>query len=113
LLGLIREEDSPVNQLFELKESEGALRSGLSHDREPIGTSVDLPMSDEFKRALEYAEEEAVSLKLKIVGSEHLLLGILRGKDETVSALEKLGLSLEMARQKIRSMHVTRPTGNV
>ena len=46
--------------------------------RETVSTSVDLPLSDECKRVLLYAAEEAERLGHKHIGTEHLLLGLLR-----------------------------------
>jgi len=39
---------------------------------------VDLPLSNECKRVLAYAAEEAERLSHKHIGTEHLLLGLLR-----------------------------------
>jgi hypothetical protein len=41
-------------------------------------TSVDLPISDESRRVLTYAAEEATRLNHRHIGTEHLLLGLLR-----------------------------------
>ncbi|HEY4050960.1 MAG TPA: Clp protease N-terminal domain-containing protein, partial [Acidobacteriaceae bacterium] len=46
--------------------------------REPVSTSVDLPLSNECKRVLAYAGEEAERLGHEHIGTEHLLLGLLR-----------------------------------
>jgi ATP-dependent Clp protease ATP-binding subunit ClpC len=46
--------------------------------REKVSTSVDLPLSHECKRVLAYAAEEAERLNHKHIGTEHLLLGLLR-----------------------------------
>jgi ATP-dependent Clp protease ATP-binding subunit ClpA len=45
------------------------------------GGSVDLPLSDETRRALAYAAEEAGQMSQPRVGPEHLLLGLLREED--------------------------------
>ena len=49
--------------------------------REWISTSVDMPLSDECKRVLAYAAEEAERLSHKHIGIDHLLLGLLREQD--------------------------------
>jgi len=46
--------------------------------REKVSTSVDLPLSNESKRVLAYALEEAERLTNQHIGTEHLLLGLLR-----------------------------------
>ena len=46
--------------------------------REKVSTSVDIPFATETKRALQYTAEEADRLLHTYIGTEHLLLGILR-----------------------------------
>jgi ATP-dependent Clp protease ATP-binding subunit ClpC len=48
--------------------------------REKTSTSADLPLSDESKRVLNFSAEEADRLNDKHIGTEHLLLGLLREK---------------------------------
>ena len=55
-----------------------------------------------FERAFNYAIEEAETQNAKSIGSEHLLLGLLRQPDcPAQKALAALGLTLETAQQKI------------
>ena len=70
--------------------------------REKISTSVDLPVSKECKRVMAYAAEEAERLGHKHIGTEHLLLGLLR--EENCFAQEMLkerGLELEATRESL------------
>src|ERR1051326_159345 len=80
LLGLLRENRPLVSRLLpELREP--IVRKHIeerSPKRAMISTSVDLPLSNESKRVLAYAAEEAERLKHQYIGSEHLLLGLLR-----------------------------------
>ena len=46
--------------------------------RERVSTSVEVPLSQESKRILNFAAEEAERLGHQHVGAEHLLLGVLR-----------------------------------
>jgi ATP-dependent Clp protease ATP-binding subunit ClpA len=46
--------------------------------KQRLDTSVDMPLSNELKRALAYASQEAERLAHRHIGNEHLLLGILR-----------------------------------
>jgi ATP-dependent Clp protease ATP-binding subunit ClpC len=62
--------------------------------REKVSTSVDLPLSNESKRVLAYAAEEAERLQNKHIGTERLLLGLLREKDAFAAQLLKLARSL-------------------
>jgi ATP-dependent Clp protease ATP-binding subunit ClpC len=49
--------------------------------REAVSTSVDIPLSSTAKHVLAYAAEEAEGLGHKHIGTEHLLLGLLREKN--------------------------------
>jgi lipopolysaccharide/colanic/teichoic acid biosynthesis glycosyltransferase len=62
---------------------------GHTKFRETIPASIGLPLSDESKRILLYASEEADALAHKNIGTEHLLLGILR--DQNCCAAQWLG----------------------
>jgi hypothetical protein len=65
-------------------------------------TSVDLPLSNGSKRALAYAAEEAANFSHPHIGTEHLLLGLLRETDGLASQiLTAVGMTLEQARMKI------------
>jgi hypothetical protein len=83
LLGLLRE-DKRLSLLY-LKPPEGyqALRSRIDRehpDRKWTPTNVDLPLSDESKRVLKYAAEEADRLANRHIGTEHLLLALTRAE---------------------------------
>jgi ATP-dependent Clp protease ATP-binding subunit ClpA len=71
--------------------------------REEVSTSVDLPLANEVKRMLAYAAEEAEGLSHHHLGTEHLLLGILR---EPASFAAKLlaenGLTADVYRVEIQ-----------
>jgi hypothetical protein len=61
-----------------------------------------LPQTPRVKRVLEYALEEARSLRHDYVGTEHLLLALLRVPDSTaVQILLSLGLKLEEIRKEV------------
>jgi len=79
LLGIVREDKALTNRF--LRSQVESIRKHIeSHTvvREKTSTSVDLPVSNESKRALAYAAEEAERLADKHIGTEHLLLGLLR-----------------------------------
>lgn len=64
-----------------------------------------LPLTPSAGKVLEYAREEARVLGHNYVGSEHLLLGMLRN-DETVACqvLQNLGMRLEDVREELISL---------
>jgi ATP-dependent Clp protease ATP-binding subunit ClpC len=106
LLGLIREGKGLTSRLF--------ARSHLSIDgirkeiegrtvlREKVSTSVEIPFSAETKHVLQFAAEEADRLLHNYIGTEHLLLGILR-EDRSVAAviLAERGMRLNTIRDDI------------
>jgi len=70
---------------------------------EPIKGPHDLPLSGIGKRALSYAAAEADQFSSKHIGTEHLLLGLLR--EETCFAAEFLqehGVRLESVREELK-----------
>ena len=61
---------------------------------------MDHPLSNESKRVLAYAAEEAERFGHKLIGSEHLLLGLLSEKGALAAhLLNSLGLSLDRGRE--------------
>ena len=70
--------------------------------REKVSTSVDLRLSNECKRVLAYAAEEAERLSHKHIGTEHLLLGLLREeKCFAAEILHERGLRLVAIREEL------------
>src|SRR6187399_504957 len=105
LLGLIREDKNLTSRfLLDSFSIEGIVKEikGRSPIREKVSRAVDLPLSGECKRILAYAAEEAEALNHRHIGTEHLLLGILR--EETCLAgrmLHGRGLRLDAIRKEL------------
>ena len=105
LLGLIREDKNLTNRFLRNSPPIEGIRKeieGRTMIREKVSTSIDLPLSNECKRILGYAGEEADRLNHRHIGTEHLLLGILR--EEKCLAGEILfsrGLRLETLREEL------------
>lgn len=59
--------------------------------------------SEEAKRALALAETEAVDLGYAFIGTEHLLLGILATGGRVASILNKVGITLQDARDAVET----------
>jgi ATP-dependent Clp protease ATP-binding subunit ClpC len=82
LLGVLREGEETVTELFRrfhVKPEE--IRREIEGERvfvERISSTAELPLSEESKKVLAYAAHEAESMLHSAVGSEHLLVGILR-----------------------------------
>jgi len=82
LLGILREGEESVAELFRrfhVKPEE--VRREIEGERvfvERISSTAELPLSEESKKILAYAAHEAESMLHGSVGSEHLLVGVLR-----------------------------------
>src|SRR5882724_8430192 len=73
------------------------------HSSAKRSTSVDLPLSNTCKSILAYAAQEADKLVSRPIGTEHLLLGLLRENKSTVPPLlATAGISLHSARNRVR-----------
>lgn len=81
LLGVLREDKALTNRFLRSSNTVEEIRRQIESatiKREKTSTSVDLPLSNENKRVLAYAAEEAERLSHKHIGTEHILLGLLR-----------------------------------
>src|SRR5271154_3139631 len=106
LIGLMRESSGLLALYLDSLASQGEIRAEISkltttqEPRPPIPTSVDLPLSEECQRILAFAAEEAERLGHLHVGTEHLLLGILREENcLAAKVLRERGVSLEHVRE--------------
>ncbi len=64
-----------------------------------------LPQTPRAKKVTEYAMEEARALNHNYVGTEHLLLGLLREQDGVAAqVLQNLGLKLEEVREEVLNL---------
>jgi ATP-dependent Clp protease ATP-binding subunit ClpA len=104
LLSLTHDINNKANQLFSLTTHAEDFRKQVKlHTSAKSRTSVDLPLSNASKRILAYTAEEAERLDSRSIGTEHLLLGLLREKSSDVpAALAVAGIDLHSARNRIR-----------
>jgi ATP-dependent Clp protease ATP-binding subunit ClpC len=105
LLGMLREDKALTNRFLRSRASVESIRKQIeAHTTmlEPVSTSIDLPLSNECKRVLAYAGEEAERLSHKHIGTEHLLLGLLREeKCFGAQILKDRGVQLGAVREEI------------
>ena len=105
LLGLLREDKALTNRFLRTHASVESIRKQIEEHttlRERIATTVDLPLSNDCKRVLAYAAEEAERLAHKHIGTEHLLLGLLREeKCFAAQILRDRGVRIEGVREEI------------
>ena len=105
LLGLIREgEGVAAAILTNLNVDLDELRERIE-ERVDLGksdmTADEVPYTTRAKKVLEFSVAEARSLKHSYVGTEHLLLGLLREeKGIAAQVLEDVGVTIEMARNE-------------
>jgi len=106
LLGLIREGKGLTSRIF--SRSHLSLENirkeieGRTVFREKVSSSVEIPFSTETKRVLQFAAEEADRLLHNYIGTEHLLLGILREERSVASVvLSEKGMRLNTVREDI------------
>ena len=106
LLGLVRDGRGFTGRLFARQRvsldevrRDVASRIGV---RETVPASVEIPFSEETKRVLHFSMDEADRLSHDAIGTEHLLLGLLRvDKSVAESILVNHGIDLERTRAEI------------
>ena len=109
LLGLIREGKGLIARI--LARAHVSLESvrkeieGRTVFREKVSTSVEIPFSAEMKRVLGFVAEEADRLLHNYIGTEHLLLGLLREeRSVAASVLMDKGMRLETVRNDVAQL---------
>ena len=106
LLGLLREDKQLTQKFFRSPHSTvESIRKeieGRTPLRDKVSASVDLPLSQSAKRVLSYAADESERLQHRHIGTEHLLLGILREeKSPAAEILYERGLRLNQIREDL------------
>ncbi len=106
LLGLLRESPQVVTRWLDRQADWPAIfRREISLTivlKPQLPTSVDLPLSEEAKRVLGYAAEEAERLKHQHIGTEHLFLGLLREPESYVGKmLLGFGINIHTVRETL------------
>ena len=116
LLGLLREDKALANRFLRSHAAVESIRKqieGHTKFREKVSTSVDLPLSHECKRVLAYGAEETERLSQKHIGTEHLLLGLLREeKCFAAEILHERGLRLSAIREELARSQSEKVTSN-
>jgi ATP-dependent Clp protease ATP-binding subunit ClpC len=105
LLGLLKEGDELVQELFARASVNVELLRAELEARGPSGekqvTPIEIPFSEEAKKVLAGAEEEAERLLHPNVGDEHILLGLLRVEDSAAGRiLAEKGMRLYALREE-------------
>lgn len=114
LLGLVREGKGLTSRLFarrhvSLEHIRREIESRVTY-REKVSASVEIPFSPDSRSILQYAAEEADRLGHNYIGTEHLLLGILRAeRSAAASILTGFGFALQSVRDEIVQLLSEKP----
>ncbi len=103
LLGLLREDLALVIRFLGPNSVTSEIRTEIERQitrSERISTSVEVPLIDECKKILNLAGEESERLAHQHIGTEHILLGILRVEGSLAARLlRERGLKLQAVRE--------------
>ncbi len=108
LLGLVRENDSVAARILDrMGVSLGRIRSEIERQvtRGDGRLGQDMQLTPRAKRVIDLAYDEARTLNNNYIGTEHLLLGLIReGEGLAGRVLQKLGVDLERTRREVTSL---------
>jgi len=114
LLGLVRENDSVAARILDrLGVSLGRIRSEIERQvtRGDGRLGQDMQLTPRAKRVIDLAYDEARQLNNNYIGTEHLLLGLIReGEGLAGRVLAKLGRDLERTRREVMALQDTDST---
>ena len=109
LIGLLREDKLLADRFIGSSETVGSIEGRITSrmpTRKPQITSADLPLSHTSKRVLAFAAEESERLNHRHIGTEHILMGLLREKGTLAAMiLNELGLQVEALRKRFVPFH--------
>src|SRR6266478_6576179 len=115
LLGLVREDIAFVNRFLSSEVAEESLRMQILANEAPsiaVPTySPEMRFTDESKRIISFAAEEADQIGAGQIGIDHLLLGLLRERGCSAGRmLRERGASLDRIRNELaRSLYQSPP----
>ena len=113
-LGLLREEDSvAVKILINLNINLNELKREVEKKSREDNLLLDLPTSqDKYQRIVESSKEEAKRMKHNYVGTEHILLALLRDNNNIASAvLSTFGVNYNVIKSEILRLLGVPPVG--
>lgn len=113
LLALLGQPEAMATRLLtEFGVDTGALRDGVERSigrgSQPMDRSGHIPFHPQTKRVLELSLREAMQLGDSHIGTEHLLLALLRAEESpAATALREAGVDLDRTRQRVRELAST------
>ncbi|MCG9894480.1 MAG: ATP-dependent Clp protease ATP-binding subunit, partial [Fimbriimonadaceae bacterium] len=113
LLGLVHESDSVAARVLErLGVSLAKIRSEVENQlpKSDNRSNQEMTLTPRAKRVIDLAYDEARNLNNNYIGTEHLLLGLIREGDGLAGrVLAKLGIELEKARREVMALQDNEP----
>jgi ornithine carbamoyltransferase len=117
LLGLIRESDSAAARILDrLGVPLGRIRAEIEKQvgRGKGNLGQDMQLTPRAKRVIDLSYEEARQLNNNYIGTEHLLLGLVREGDGLAArVLVKLGADVERTRREVSAMQEGGPSEEI
>ena len=108
LLGLVRENDSVAARILDrMGVSLGRIRSEIERQvtRGDGRLGQDMQLTPRAKRVIDLAYDEARNLNNNYIGTEHLLLGLIReGEGMAARVLQRLGVDIERTRREVTNL---------
>ena len=114
LLGLIREGEGIAARILKnLKVDLFKLKQKIedsTHPKVPATQMGNVPLTKQAEKVLKITYLEAKICKSSVIGTEHLLLSILKGEDNIASQiLEQFGVTYDVARDELQSISGSAP----
>lgn len=105
LLGLLREDPALIRQFLGPSSVAASIHSEIERKTtrgERFPTSIEVPLTEESEKVLNFAVQEAERLGQRHVGTEHLLLGMLSVEGSLAARLlRERGLKSEAIREQV------------
>src|SRR6516164_1370894 len=117
LLGLLAERGSAAARALDslnvtLEAAREQVREIVGEGSQEQGQRGHIPFTPRAKKVLELSLRESLSLRSEIIGTEHLLLGLIAEGDGVGSQiLERLGAPAETVRERVVELARTEPAG--
>jgi ATP-dependent Clp protease ATP-binding subunit ClpC len=110
LLGILREGEGLAVQLMkyfgmDLNEVRKMIEKAVANPEETLKNADNLPLVRQAERALKITYLEAKMFNSELIGTEHLLLSILRDEDNIITKFfEKNGIDYDMVREELKKI---------
>jgi len=110
LLGIIREGEGLAIKILRnlgvnISDLRKKIESAVATNKEKIANPENLPLIKQAERALKITYLEAKWFNSELIGTEHLLLAILKDENNLVTkSFQNLGISYEVAKEEVRAI---------